>query len=645
VGNLCHNCDIGFTKSANVCTECPEGFKTVGYALVAVFFVVFGLVVHVMIRSQYETTKKPGKRMSIRIKIFLSYFQVAILVSKVLQSTGSLEGSVLSTLIAAQAAVSPLVEPEPSSNKWLDCTFSALTNNGIYEPWLYSSMWFMLSFLAMWTFIIIVEQYATVYYHLRKCELRTLSDLSSHPGKMKQDPDFKDLFEDHRKSVGSVVFENIDLTVLKDGEWHDLEGNLSLESKEKDNAYDAKTKKSIISSLMAVKLPILGSDGHAEDSKVCPVTVQIRLRPDPDRSEVVVGPSRIRTKSTNNEIPTVQIDRLEEQQVHVEVRIESVEGVADSFSEWGKESLSEGSVEGEIYMDEQSYVMRAEVEYHKIAAAQEGEGKTIVPGGEAFIYARPEPVGPVANKNNNMEMPDGIEERDLAIYNRLSKHTLPDMVEAHRLPMLAFLFSDTFLEQCFCFLDTNFNKSLSLAECMMLAPVIGKNRSVFERFDTDKTGNIDMMEFLAGMRSLEKSQELVEQLETWRVAIEKNGKAISVWMKWQDPFTLPVQRSQNKLSFTIGLHKERPALVTHKDARVSVDAVWKAYQIVSTYDHMYPKNSFEQKTLIAKVCEGTKLGRWERGILTMTPGNEHTYSVVRKSRFKYLLERGGIRVK
>jgi hypothetical protein len=42
---------------------------------------------------------------------------------------------------------------------------------------------------------------------------------------------------------------------------------------------------------------------------------------------------------------------------------------------------------------------------------------------------------------------------------------------------------------------------------------------------------------------------------------------------------------------------------------------------------LYDQDSFEQKTLIAKVCEGTALGRWERGILTMTAGNEHTYSV------------------
>jgi hypothetical protein len=75
--------------------------------------------------------------MSIRIKIFLSYFQVAVLVSKVLQSSDSLEGSVLSAFFDAQASASPLVEPEPSSNQWLDCTFSAMTANGIYFPWLY----------------------------------------------------------------------------------------------------------------------------------------------------------------------------------------------------------------------------------------------------------------------------------------------------------------------------------------------------------------------------------------------------------------------------------------------------------------------------------------------------------------------------
>jgi hypothetical protein len=137
VGNLCHQCESGFTKSSNICVQCPAGYESIGYALIATFFVLFGAVIHIMIRSQYETTKKPGKRMSIRIKIFLSYFQVAVLVSKVLQSSDSLEGSALSAFFDAQASASPLVEPEPSSNQWLDCTFSAMTSNGMYFPWLY----------------------------------------------------------------------------------------------------------------------------------------------------------------------------------------------------------------------------------------------------------------------------------------------------------------------------------------------------------------------------------------------------------------------------------------------------------------------------------------------------------------------------
>jgi hypothetical protein len=110
--------------------------------------------------------------------------------------------------------------------------------------------------------------------------------------------------------------------------------------------------------------------------------------------------------------------------------------------------MSEGSAEGEIYMDEDSFVMKAEINYteHHITPTAKGQMKgpprieeestppsrTIPPpeerfqaGGEAFIYARPVPLGPVADRNGKMPMPDVGEKRELGQFKTLSKTVRP----------------------------------------------------------------------------------------------------------------------------------------------------------------------------------------------------------------------------
>jgi hypothetical protein len=77
VGNLCHQCEAGFTKSANICVQCPAGYESIGYALIVIFFVLFGAVIHIMIRSQYETTKKPSK---VCVYILIKYIYIYLYV-------------------------------------------------------------------------------------------------------------------------------------------------------------------------------------------------------------------------------------------------------------------------------------------------------------------------------------------------------------------------------------------------------------------------------------------------------------------------------------------------------------------------------------------------------------------------------------
>jgi hypothetical protein len=105
--------------------------------------------------------------------------------------------------------------------------------------------------------------------------------------------------------------------------------------------------------------------------------------------------------------------------------------------------MSEGSAEGEIYMDEDSFVMTAEIKYTEnnnrstlmgppMATPREEPKETegcspslpptrTIGGGEAFIYARPEPLGPVADKNGKMPIPDVGDKRELGQFKNISK--------------------------------------------------------------------------------------------------------------------------------------------------------------------------------------------------------------------------------
>ncbi len=70
-----------------------------------------------------------------------------------------------------------------------------------------------------------------------------------------------------------------------------------------------------------------------------------------------------------------------------------------------------------------------------------------------------------------------------------------------------YLFSKEFLRECFEHLDMNGDESISLVEFVRL-PVFGKNNSIFYKLDKNKSGSIDMDEFLEGILSSYQKKNL-----------------------------------------------------------------------------------------------------------------------------------------
>ncbi len=145
-----------------------------------------------------------------------------------------------------------------------------------------------------------------------------------------------------------------------------------------------------------------------------------------------------------------------------------------------------------------------------------------------------------------------------------------------------YLFSTKFLCDCFEHLDNNGDGSISLVEFLRL-PVFGKNNAIFYKLDADKSGSIDMDEFVQGMKLIDRGDnDLVTQLEKWKSAIEvarsKKEKEEFVVLAETEFLLLTMEERFKKFEYLFStkfLFRVFDFLNTNKDGTISLDEFTK----------------------------------------------------------------------